>query len=609
MRNSIADWLDERTGYREAFRSVFDRPVPGGPGWGQVLGFTLAATLVVQLVTGLLLMTTYTPSANSAWGSVYFITYRMDLGWFIRGLHRFGSFGSVIVGGLLLLRLVLRGSYRAPREMNWWLAVGVFLLILVLGVTGNILPWDQRGYWAAVVEMTIAGGAPVVGPMVKKVVVGGSAFGNQTLTRIYGLHVAVLPGILAGLLWGYFALFRRHGFDGKDRPEKASPFWPEQALYHVVAAFVVLGLLIGLTLANHGYSLDAPANPSSGDYPARPEWYFLPLNQLMKVFHGQEMIATMVIPGIIVSVLMAMPFLDKILPRRLAHVGSCFFILTVAACSAYLTYQGLAHSDEFRKARAEADTEAERAIQLASLEGIPPEGSSYVLGRDPLTRGGELFGKKCQSCHNLGDRKAEEQSAADLKGFGSFAWIRGLLEKPDSDAYFGKVPLAGGMQEWKEGSSMTAKELDDVAAFVADFAKVSPDLTPDEWAATPEVKDHPGRAAFQKECAECHTMGDPSAQSKKLQPAPDLFGWGSDRWTARMIKHPANLSFYGYLEGDQPMPGFVGQVTDADLTTLVRYLKGQYVPTGGSTGTGPEAVVHLPSGGLRSAEIVTPASP
>jgi ubiquinol-cytochrome c reductase cytochrome b subunit len=577
----IANWLDERTGFREASRSVLDRPMPGGARWGHVLGFTLAATLLVELVTGLLLMTTYSPSAGSAWGSVYFISHQMDLGWFVRGLHRFGSFASVVVGGLLLLRLVLWGAYRAPRELNWWLAVGAFLLILVLGVTGNILPWDQRGYWAAVVEMTIAGSTPVVGPAIKKVIVGGSEFGTQTLSRIYGMHVGVLPGLLAGLLWGYHALFRKHGFDGPNKPEKAEPFWPGQAFYNMAAACAVLGILVGLTLANHGYPLDAPADPSSDDYPARPEWYFFPLNQLMKVFHGQELIATMVIPGMIVTGLLFLPMLEKVLPRRLAYVAACSFALTVAGSSAFLTVLGLvkdARSVDYHKARARADLAATRAVALADHEGVPPDGSSYLLGRDPLSRGGDLFGKKCQGCHNLGDRKADVQAASNLMGYGSYAWVRGLLEKPDDPAYFGKVPQCGGMKEWKEGSKLSSKELDDVALYVAEFAKVPPEVTPAEWADDPKVKDHPGRRLYQRDCAECHTMGDPGARSKKLQPAPDLFAWGSDRWMARMIKHPGSANFYGYLEedGEQKMPSFAGQVTDADISTLVRYLKGDY---------------------------------
>jgi ubiquinol-cytochrome c reductase cytochrome b subunit len=597
LLKTIANWLDERTGSRSAIGAELDRPLPGGPRWGYVLGVCFAATLLVDLVTGLLLMTTYSPSATSAWGSVYFITYRMELGWFVRGLHRFGSFGSVVVGGLLLLRLVFSGAYRAPRELNWWLAVTMFLLVLVLGVTGNILPWDQRGYWAAVVEMTIAGGAPGAGPALKKVVVGGTEFGNQTLTRIHLLHVAVVPALLAGCLWGYFALFRRHGFDGPERPEKVEPYWPRQAFYQMAAAFAVLGVLVALTLAYHGYSLDAPADPSSDDYPARPEWYFFPLNQLLKVFQGRELIATMVIPGGVVAGLLLLPLLEKLLPRRLGHVAACSFVLTVAAGAGYLIYQAMAkdaHSDAYRAARTKADAAAHRAVALATLRGIPPEGSSYVLGRDPLTRGGDLFEKKCQGCHNAGQRKAAVQSAPDLKDYGSLTWVRGLLENPGSPDYYGKVPQCGGMQEWKKTSRLAADELDSVASYVASFAAIPPDVTPEEWLADPKVQGHPGRELYEGECAQCHTFGDPGSPADRIRPAPDLFAWGSDRWTNRMIKTPGSPNLYGYLDTarkkQQKMPAFGGQITDPDIATLVRYLKGDYDRPAASPGPGANPV-------------------
>ena len=184
-------------------------------------------------------------------------------------------------------------------------------------MTGNILPWDQRGYWAAVVETNIAGGTPVVGPMLKKVIVGGSEFGNQTLTRIYGIHVAVLPGLLILCGWAYAVLFGKSGYHGEADHEATEPYWPRQAFYDSSFATGVFGLLGVLTVSTHGYSLDAPADPSSAAYPARPEWYFLPLNLLIHVFEGREIIATMIIPGGIVTGLLLLPLLDKVIPRRL----------------------------------------------------------------------------------------------------------------------------------------------------------------------------------------------------------------------------------------------------------------------------------------------------
>jgi ubiquinol-cytochrome c reductase cytochrome b subunit len=194
----------------------------------------------------------------------------------------------------------------------------------------------------------------------------------------------------------------------------------------------------------------------------------------------------------------------------------------------------------------------------------------------------------------MGDLKSLEPSAPDLHDYGSYAWVRGLLEKPDAPEYFGHTPQCDGMTTWKENTKLDAKGLDEVAAFVATFASIPPDTTPAEWLADPKVKDHPGRRAYQKECAECHTMGDPSILDKMMQPAPDLFAWGSPRWTARMIKSPGSTPHYGYLEAEQKMPSFGGQLTDPDIATLVRYLRGDY-----------EEADHRP----KSAGRVTAASP
>jgi mono/diheme cytochrome c family protein len=411
------------------------------------------------------------------------------------------------------------------------------------------------------------------------VILGGSEMGNQTLTRFHGLHVAVLPGLLIVVGWSYAVLFGKHGYGGPTESQRIEPYWPRQAFYDLSLATIVLAVLSAWTVATHGYSLDAPADPSSDDYPARPEWYFLPLNLLLHVFEGREFIATMVIPGGVVTGLFLLPLLDKVLPRRLAYVASCSFLVTLAGAVAVLIGVALfrdSQSASYHAARAKADVAARRAAVLARRDGVPPEGSSYVLGLDPLHRGNEIFSKKCLGCHALGEVKPKEPSAPDLNGYGSYAWIRGLLEKPDSPSYFGHVPQCDGMTTWKETSKLDAKGLDDVAAFVATFADIPPETTPSEWLADPKVKEHPGRSAFQKECVECHTMGDPSTREKKMQPAPDLFAWGSNRWTARMIKTPGTINHYGYLEAEQKMPAFGGQLTDRDIATLVRYLKGDY---------------------------------
>ena len=578
MFNRWQNWLDDRTGWKATARRLKNRPVSGRGRIWRALGFALAATLFVEFVTGILISLVYSPSTATAWGSVYYLTHHVDLGWLVRGVHRFGSYAAVILGGLWLGRLVFAGLYHRPREFGWWLAIAVVGLILALGVTGNILPWDQRGYWAAVVETTITGGLPGVGGYLRRLVVGGTEFGNGTLTRIHALHVVVLPGLLIGLGWLRLRLLRRIDERHAGIDPHLEPFWPNSAFADMALASVVGAVVVGITVARHGYSLDAPADPSSDDYPARPEWYFLPLYQLLRVCQGHEIIATVVLPTLVVVGLVALPLLDRLISRRLTRIAASTFFVTLAACSGFLTYQALAkdaHSEAFQVARDKANKLADRAVFLADLDGVPPEGSNYLLKLDPATRGADLFARKCQSCHNFDGSKAAGQWAPALAHYGSRAWIRGLLEKPESPAYFGLAPQCGGMAEWKESSQLSSKGLDDVADYVALFAQTPLDMTPGEWLDEAANKNHPGRAPYQAECAGCHTFGDPALRGKKLQPAPDLFAWGSDRWTKRMIKQPSHASLYGYLKEEQKMPTFETQVTETDVNMVIRYIKGE----------------------------------
>jgi quinol-cytochrome oxidoreductase complex cytochrome b subunit/mono/diheme cytochrome c family protein len=579
----LSHWFDTRTGYKDLIHHALEEPIPGGAKWRYVFGSALSATFMIQLVTGLFLMISYSPSATTAWGSVYYISYQMGGGWFLRGIHHFGSQAMVVLLAMHLLQVLIAGAYRAPREVNWWFGMALLFITLGFSLTGYLLPWDQKGYWATKVATNISSGAPVLGPYIQKVVVGGPDYGNQTLTRFYGLHVGVLPALLVMCLAAHIALFRKHGVTPPKKAVGVEMFWPKQVAFDVLAGLAVFGILVLLVVSEGGANLDAPADPSSDDYPARPEWYFLSLFQMLKLFEGdREIIGTIIIPTVIMVVLMLLPLLDKFLPRGFAHFAACTFVIALLGGAGFLTYkawQADASDTVYVKGREKADQARNRALQLAG-EGIPPEGAAYLLGRDPLYHGGKVFEKKCQGCHAIGGQVIGEQSAPDLKEYGSRAWIRGLLEKPTAPEYFGKVPACDGMKTWKESSKLTAKELDEVADYVATFAQIDAETSPSEWAAETKGKEHPGRKSFQKECVDCHTMGDLTERDKKTQPAPDLFGWGSTRWITRMIKNPNAPAFYGHLEAEQKMPAFGEQLTDNDITTLVRYLKGDYLPVG-----------------------------
>ena len=598
LPSRVLSWLDDRAGLRPALAERLDRPIVGGARARYVFGTALVAAFAIEAVTGVLLMIAYSPSATTAWGSVHYLNEVMTLGWFVRGLHLFGSHAMVVVAGLYLFQLLLTGAYRAPRELQWFLGIALLLLTLGLAVTGNPLTWDQKGFWAWTVETSIAGGTPVIGPALQRVVVGGTAFGNATITRLHALHVALLPLLFAGALGARRYLLRRHG---EPIPERAGQgtverAWPKQVFINAAAAFALLGGLALIVAIRHGARLEAPADPSS-DYPARPEWFFLWLFQLRKSFPGpSEIIATMMIPGALVTTLFLLPFLDRFVPRRIAHFAACAFVFAALGGVGFLTARGFqadAADSHYVNGRRTADRDASRARDLARV-GIPAEGAATLLARDPLTRGKAVFEQKCAGCHGFGGevvattpRGLPPLRGADLKAFGSKAYIRGLLENPESPRYLVHVPskkgVLDGMKEWKEagGSGYEAKELDELADFLARMAELPDDLAVEDWQADPKLKGHPAYAAFVEDCLSCHAVGTLGSESKSRRDAPGLYGYGSPRWIARMIRQPGSKTLYGGLPAKHQMPPFADQLTETDLAAVVRYLRGDYVLEGG----------------------------
>ena len=160
MRNLIADWVDDRTGYRALFRTFSDEIIPGGARWRYIFGTGIFSIFLIQAFTGLMMMTAYSPSTASAWGSVYYINNVLWMGWFIRGLHHFGASAVMVLLVLHLVQTLLTGAYRQPREFNWWLGLALLILVVGFGHTGYQLPWDQKGYWATKVVTNIMSGAP-----------------------------------------------------------------------------------------------------------------------------------------------------------------------------------------------------------------------------------------------------------------------------------------------------------------------------------------------------------------------------------------------------------------------------------------------------------------
>lgn len=617
-----AGWLEHRTGIRTLFRNALYERIPGGARWRYVWGSTLVSVFALQVVTGVLLMTAYSPSAQTAWSSVWYIQTQMTAGWLIRGLHHFGSQAMIILLPIHVLQVVLAGAYRPPREFNWWIGILLLLIVLGLSLTGYLLPWDQKGYWATKVATNIMGLTPLVGEHLQQLVVGGVEYGHATLTRFYAMHVVVLPGLLALLTCFHIALFRRHGVTVSRRHADASPgcFWPSQLLRDTATTTVVFALVFAMTWYTHAYLgqqlLDAPADPSSSDYPARPEWYFLFLFELLKYFEGPtlEVIGAMVIPGAVFAVLFCAPLLHHVLGRRLAHGFVVAFVIGCVGCIGWLTVAALradamppasrvqaartaaGNTDDlsaddrevlraysFNQQRQQADRLARRAVQLAEEKGIPPAGPLGLLEDDPMTQGPRLFTAHCATCHRFdghdgrGTVPLQEAASSDLGGFATQQRIRDFLRNPMDDRFFGRMqrddgePAHTGMADWvEENAEYFDRELDDVAAYLADEAINPGRLADAEVSLGDDDPIRRGRAFFLDECNECHTyQGERSGRGR----GPEMYGYGSVAWIERMIANPAADDLFRD-RGSEPamMPSFADKLSERQRLLLAEWL-------------------------------------
>jgi quinol-cytochrome oxidoreductase complex cytochrome b subunit len=208
---STVDWVDERTSLSGAVRWAMFRKVPKGINWFYTLGSATLFAFLSQAVTGVFLAMYYDPSVTNAYESTRHLTNEVFLGEFVRGMHRWGSSVMIVLIFLHMGRVFFFGAYKYPRELTWLIGVVLLLLVSQMALTGYLLPFDQRSYWATIVAVNINGTGPLVGPYLADFLRGGSEFGATTLSRFYAIHMLLLPGAIAALIGAHIYLVTRLG--------------------------------------------------------------------------------------------------------------------------------------------------------------------------------------------------------------------------------------------------------------------------------------------------------------------------------------------------------------------------------------------------------------
>lgn len=222
MLNKIYDWVDERLDITPIWRDIADHEVPEHVNPAHHFsafvycfgGLTFFIT-VIQILSGMFLTMYYVPDIENAWKSVYYLQNEVAFGEIVRGMHHWGASLVIVMMFLHTLRVFFTGSYKKPRELNWMVGVGIFGVMMGLGFTGYLLPWDMKALFATKVGIEIAASVPFAGEYIKILLAGDSAIlGAQTLTRFFAIHVFFLPAVLFALLAAHFIMIRRQGISG-----------------------------------------------------------------------------------------------------------------------------------------------------------------------------------------------------------------------------------------------------------------------------------------------------------------------------------------------------------------------------------------------------------
>ncbi len=336
---ALGEWLEHRTGITGGIQHFLYEEIPFSSGWHQVLGSLALFLFMVQMFTGIMLAFNYAPTPGDAYDSLRYILTALTAGPLMRGLHHWGASMIVVIVVLHMVQVFLYGAYKKPREATWMVGVVLLLVTLAYGLTGYLLPWDNRAYWGTMVTTRIAAMSPVLGPYLTRLLGAGEGVGVVTFARFYAMHVLILPPATILLVALHVFLVRRHGVAPApgDELQPKKMFFPMQVFKDTVSIFIAFAILFTLAVAAH-VPLEQMADPTDTSYIPRPEWYFLFLFEFLKLFNGPlEVIGAVVLPGVAVLTLFLVPFIDR---SALVRVGKRTFAMAVVFLAA-LAWSGL----------------------------------------------------------------------------------------------------------------------------------------------------------------------------------------------------------------------------------------------------------------------------
>ena len=341
FKNPVVRWIEERLPVFSVMRAqLVDFPTPRNLNYWWTFGGIAATMLVVQILTGIVLVMHFTPHVSLAFDSIEHIMRDVNYGWLLRWLHANGASFFFLAVYIHMFRGLYYGSYKAPREILWMIGVIIFIAMMATAFMGYVLPWGQMSYWAAVVITNLFSAFPVVGEYLVQWLWGGFSVGNPTLQRFFSLHY-LLPFVLAALVFLHIWALHVVGNNNPDGIEVKSekdalpfhPFYTMKDLYAILVFFLVYLAFVFYSPWYLGHSINfVPANPLSTPPHIVPEWYFLPQYAMLRAV-PDKLGGVLVMFGSLV-ILLFLPWLDtsKVRSNRYRPLRRISFWLFVIAC-------------------------------------------------------------------------------------------------------------------------------------------------------------------------------------------------------------------------------------------------------------------------------------
>jgi ubiquinol-cytochrome c reductase cytochrome b subunit len=530
--------FDHRTGLHSALKTFLYEEIPASSGWHQVFGSVALFLMLIQFFTGAMLAFNFAPTPGDSYNSVRYILTEVTAGKLMRGLHHWGASMIIVIVVVHMVQVFLWGAYRKPREGTWIVGVILLLLSLAYGLTGYLLPWDNRAYFGTLVTINIGSRVPLVGPYLIRLLGSTGDIGVVSFARFYGLHVLLLPPVTMLLIVLHVYLVRRHGVApaaGDELAPKKS-FFPEQVFKDTVAVFIAFAILFVMAIAVK-VPLERLADPTDLAYNPRPEWYFLFLFQLLKLFPGPlEVVGTVVLPTIAIGALILAPFIDRSLAIRLRQRTLAFGIVALAA----LGWGGLTAAAVITTPPPPQSETVDYTGPIQWLQLTPAEMAGIHYFRQ----------ENCTSCHNV--TGGTPKAGPNLVNTGmrhDTDWLMAHFKQPATTSPNTTMPPV----------ALSDTELKDLLALMLKLTPENADVVD-----TAPIAATDGAVLFQKNgCAGCHSVN--TVEKGKI--GPPLNGVGYRRAESWIIEHFQNPQ---KMSPGTPMPPY--KFSPTDMQNMVSYL-------------------------------------